>query len=193
MLWIASRYRLGRHAVLGSNNHDYRVIHFTAGISGTDPSAFNILQSGTIQDPKTTIKDTTELEWLDLVVIPPLDLQPCAAASWQPNFPNTKSCFIIVRAVGNGRYYESLNTGRSGDASPFVNITPPFSITWEDSGTTAPASVASGQPADQTVSLMNLTLPQSHSLSHFNISAGVVVDFKHPPTFNFVSANSTVM
>jgi hypothetical protein len=191
--WLANfPYHIG-DSVLGSNNHDYRVVHFTAGVSGVDSSVFRILQSDTVQDPKTTIDEDTGLEWLDLGEIKPLHLNPCESNAskpnvWKPNASYTANCFILVHAVGHGRYYEALETEQSGDSSPFVNIVPPFSIMWEDSGTTAPASVASGQPADQTVSLINLSLPQSHSLSYFNISAGVAVDFKRPPIFNFVSA-----
>jgi hypothetical protein len=195
--WYANHvYHVG-DSVLGSNNHDYRVVHFTAGISGVDSSVFDILQSSTVQDPKTTIKETTGLEWLDLGEIKPLTLKPCEPDLgkpnvWEPNVSYSENCFILVRGVGNGRYYEVLNTQPSGASSPFANMIPPFPIMWADSGTTAPASMASGQPADQTVSLINLALPQSHSLSYFNISAGVAVDFKRPPIFNFVSASSYV-
>lgn len=53
--------------------------------------------------------------------------------------------------------------------------------TWLDIGTSPPASVASGQPTDQTVSLLNLTLPQVHSLYYYNLVAGVIVSSVRVP------------
>jgi hypothetical protein len=97
---------------------------------------------------------------------------------------------IFVPGVGNGRYYTALNEGQSGPSSPFLKLDPVFPITWLDSGTTSPASVVTGQPTDQSVSLINLSLPQTHSLSYFNIAAGVIGDLKRPPIFGFVPANS---
>jgi hypothetical protein len=52
---------------------------------------------------------------------------------------------------------------------------------WQDIGTTSPASASLGtQPADQTVSLLNLTLPQVHSLVWFNLASGVVASSLRP-------------
>jgi hypothetical protein len=70
-----------------------------------------------------------------------------------------------------------MNDGHSGPTLPNFVLTPAphLQIQWQDSGTTPPASVASGQPADQTVSLLNLTLPQVHSLYYYNVAAGVIV------------------
>lgn len=94
---------------------------------------------------------------------------------------------IFEPGVEGGRYYEAIKPGATGDISPSTNLTPPMLITWQDSGTTAPSSVASGQPADQTVALINLTLPQTHTLARFNIAAGAGVTlFNRPPTFGWV-------
>jgi hypothetical protein len=84
----------------------------------------------------------------------------------------TSDVVIYEPGVEGGRYYKPVSTGELGPISPFTNIIPPMVITWLDSGTTPPASISSGQPADQTVSLINLTLPQTHTLARFNISAG---------------------
>jgi len=57
-------------------------------------------------------------------------------------------------------------------------------VQWQDSGFVAPASVASGQPADQTLNLLSLTLPQSHAISYFNLAAGVVYNSVRVPGFS---------
>jgi len=209
-------YQLGK-TVKGPENHNYRVVQFTAGISGTDPSVFKIAQFQTVIDPKTLIEDhpptakntqETGLEWLDLGDARPLNVPPiqcqsniceckpgadqpsnATPAQWKPNTCYCQNSLIFQIGVGNGRYYQAQKCGESGDFSPFVDLNAPDSVTWEDSGTTAPASVAGGPPADQNVSLVNLALPQSHSLSYFNISAGFVVGFKRPPVFGFVPAS----
>jgi len=176
--------------VHGSNSHDYRLIHYTAGISGTDRSVFKIWQSATVIDPETKIQDGMNLIWLDLGETRPLTTDEYKVLRWEQSTDYCKGSLIFVPGVGNGRYYQAQDCGKSGDFSPFLNLDPPYPVTWQDSGTTAPAPVAGGQPADQNVSLVNLTLPQAHSLSYFNIAAGVLVDFKKSPTFGFVPASS---
>lgn len=86
--------------------------------------------------------------------------------------PNT-----LVRDPVNKEVYRAMNDGHSGPTLPNFVLTPAphLQIQWQDSGTTPPASVASGQPADQTVSLLNLTLPQVHSLYYYNVAAEVIV------------------
>ena len=57
-------------------------------------------------------------------------------------------------------------------------------IQWEDSGTSPPPLVTSGQPADQTASL-NYAPPQVHSRYYFNLTSGVVVSSVHNQTFGW--------
>jgi hypothetical protein len=192
-------YAVGQTARSLVNGHDYQVIRFIGGLSGPQKNlSFSILQSDVVVDPKTEIQDGG-LSWLDSGQICPLShpYQPTLCNTgvpqlvWRPNTNFTDGAYIFVPGVGNGRYYQAkVQAGStSGPTSPFLNFMPPFPITWQDAGTTAPQSVASGQPADQTVSLINLTLPQTHSLSYFNIAAGVIVDFKSPPVFGWVPAS----
>ena len=189
--WKESHKYLLADLARGSNGHDYRVVHLTAGISGTDKPQFPVVQSQTLVDPKTVIPDSQgALTWRDLGEARPLDVPIDQLSNWKAHAWYHTNDTIFVPGVGNGRYYRAQNDGQSGDFSPFLNLSQPFPITWQDAGTTPPASVASGQPADQNVSLINLTLPQSHTLSYFNIAAGVVVGVKHPPTFGFVPASS---
>jgi hypothetical protein len=161
------------------------------GYSGPVPGEpfFSILQSSTIIEPQAIIQDY-KVTWQDLGIIRPFGLPSGEPQRWQPGALYHPGDVIFVLGIGNGRYYSAQNLGNAGQYSPFLKVTPEFPITWQDSGTTAPAPVASGQPTDQNVSLMNLTLPQTHSLSYFNISAGVIAGFKRPTTFGFIPATS---
>ena len=117
---------------------------------------------------------------------------------------------VFVPGAGNGRYYtalghcaayeESTSTcvpdsplapAKLPDHASFPTIPSNLPVTWQDTGTTAPAAVAGGQPADQTVSLLNAPLPQTHSLSYFNIASGFVVSFTRPPTFGYTLYSTT--
>ena len=67
-----------------------------------------------------------------------------------------------------------------------VTVKPPISdgsIVWQDSGTAPPASVSSAGPTDQVISLLNLPLPQVHSLYYFNLATGVAVSWVRNPSF----------
>lgn len=100
----------------------------------------------------------------------------------------------------NGRCYKSTAPGTSGlapvqpyfpvgqtltvnDPTPAAGGTNAMQLVWQDVGTIAPAAVTSASPTDQTVSLVYLQLPQVHSLSYFNLSAGVVYSTVRSHTF----------
>jgi hypothetical protein len=171
-------YSLGK-TVSAANGHYYQVIRFQAGISGDKKPSFVILQASTLVEPRNVIPDSGVM-WLDLGVIRPLSLAADEPLRWQPNTSYGPKRVIFVPGIGGGRYYQALNNGgNSGPTSPFVNLAPALPITWQDAGTVVPSSVASGQPADQNLTLINLTLPQTHALSYFNLAFGVAVDF--PP------------
>lgn len=128
------------------------------------------------------------------------------ASAWHP-YASYNQGDTVVSA--NGRYYSATTGGTSGPipTQPYFGLTSintvtpeidsPVAITdksgnktkmlivWEDSGTTPPASLASGQPSDQTISLLNLQFAQSHSLSYYNLASGVVYSMVHNPTFSF--------
>jgi len=166
----------------------------TSGIVPIRP-VFPALQSNLVIEPSTDPIEDGTIFWADRGVVRPITLAAGNQKPWKPGSHGGNydaGDLIFVQRPGGGRYYEALNNGSTGEASPFANVSQVLPLTWQDSGTTAPASVATGQPADQTVSLINLTLPQSHSLSYFNIAAGVLIDFKQPPLFSFVSASTYV-
>jgi hypothetical protein len=167
-----------------------------AGSSGVVPvhPVFPVLESHIIIEPSSDAVTDGTIFWADLGVVRPPDLPAGSQMTWRPGNQGgiyQSDDIIFVPRPGGGRYYQALNSGTAGDKSPFLAMNAPLPLTWQDSGATAPASVASGQPPDQTVSLINLTLPQTHSLSYFNISAGVIVDFKRPPVFGFVPATAS--
>jgi hypothetical protein len=178
----------------------YHVVRATAGISGVRQSTFPITDFCTVIDPFAPVKDGS-VTWQDMGTIRPRERRGCEEyredfegririPDWNQvhlsHSPVPSGAVIFEPGEEGGRYYKAATGGIVGPFTPFVNITPPMLITWQDSGTTAPASVASGQPADQVVSLINLTLPQTHTLARFNISAGVELTFTRPPTFGWV-------
>jgi hypothetical protein len=183
--WVASNSYNIADVVRGANGHYYQVIRFIAGTSGSG-TEFPILEATTTIEPMVTIQDPDPegVIWLDLGVIRPIGLN--RLLHWLPTTIYSQDDVIFVPEVGSGRYYRAYRGGQSGNQSPFRNQSIELPVTWQDSGTTAPTSLASGQPADQTVSLINLTLPQAHSLSYFNIDAGVIVAPMRAPTFGFV-------
>jgi hypothetical protein len=189
-------------SIQAGNRLYYHVIRSTAGISGVKDPGFPITDYCTVVDPVVRIKDNS-VEWQDVGTLRPRERRGCAEMAeefggrmkipdWNQvhsaNGPVPRGAVIFEPGEEGGRYYKALNGGIVGTFTPFVNITPPMLITWEDAGTTAPASVATGQPADQVVSLINLTLPQTHTLARFNISAGAGLSFvNRPPIFAWVA------
>lgn len=175
----------------GSATHDlWRATN--AGSSGDIPAQpdFPILQASAVVEPGLEVPDGAVIKWADSGIIRPAGLAPGEPRLWARKSPYEEGEVIFVPGTGNGRYYTALSAGTTGDLSPFGFLARPFPVTWQNAGTTAPASVASGQPADQTVSLINLALPQVHTLSYFNLSAGVIGTFTRTPTFGFVPSNS---
>jgi hypothetical protein len=93
----------------------------------------------------------------------------------------------------NGHFYVATQampaaTNAEQPVFPIPPIVP--RPTWQDSGTVAPASVASGQPSDQTLTLLNMTLPQSHTISTYNLAAGVVYSSIRSYTFGVVNSST---
>jgi hypothetical protein len=198
--WLPNQSYPKNTTVHPPGNHSQAWIASNTGVSGSIPSQpnFPIVEASLTIEPEAVIEDPgDEIVWKDMGVLRPVGLPMGPLQQWHAGELYPYGTVIFVPGPGDGRYYMATGqspsgSGRAGQTSPFLNVRAPLPVTWQDSGTTAPASVSSGPPVDQTVSLINLTLPQSHSLSYFNISFGVAVDFKRPPTFNFVSASSYV-
>ena len=91
---------------------------------------------------------------------------------------------------GSGLFYSARVPGSSGTVRPEFSATSHGRIVWFDAGTAVPSSVSLGQSVDQVVSLLNVTLPQVHSLSYYNLATGLIVSTIRGRTFGFTPAPS---
>jgi hypothetical protein len=113
---------------------------------------------------------------------------------WAPFTPYILGDGLFDRATGH--YYLAIEPGISGRRPPAFAVPAPQVVgdgkhLWQDIGTTPPASDAPGtQPADQTVSLLNLTLPQVHSLAWFNIASGMVASSLRPTSLTSIAGTA---
>jgi hypothetical protein len=178
--------------VNGGNGSFYEAVQLGTGTSSSDLFVFPTSSSAySITDGGVVWQGTTPV---------------AAPSTWHPYSSYNLGDTVIS---ANGQYYVATNSGKSGPipTQPYFSLTSvntvtpetdsPVAITdksgkttkmlivWEDSGTTSPASIASGQPSDQTISLLNLQFAQSHSLSYYNLASGVVYSMVHSPTFGF--------
>jgi len=124
------------------------------------------------------------------------------AKPWKPISPFSSGDHILA---SNGFYYQAANTGNSGPipTMPYFAVTgtnrvileadsaAALPVIWEDLGSTTPQGVGGGQPADQTVSLLNLQYSQSHSLSFYNLASGVAYSLNKSKTFGCGSTSGT--
>jgi hypothetical protein len=94
--------------------------------------------------------------------------------------------------TGN-RVYEAIVGGTSAmqaDKKPFNYPETGQQPTWTDIGQYPPASVTGAAPSDQVITLLNLQLPQTHSLYYYNLSSGVLVTTIRTKTFAFSTSPS---
>jgi hypothetical protein len=164
----ASRPYAKGAAVAGKDSHLYVAVQSNPGETGADP---NLILSG---DP---VRDG-DVTWHDVGTDP-------KAIAWKPGTQYEQTA--IVYSVMKAQYYVANSGGESAlrsEEPDFPESTGYPKIEWLDSGSSAPGSVASGQPADQTMTLLNLTLPQSHVISTYNLAAGIVFNSIRTPTFS---------
>jgi hypothetical protein len=182
----STAYFLGDTILDAKTGHYFTVV--SQGISGTGPNPPNFIVTGiptstdkvgqiTEKADDQTVTDN-EVTWklLNLDTDKEAIKNHCSkVVEYKANTEyKFQDCIFI-----DGRFYlqENRAKGLSHVTSSDAPVFPlPFSmsVTWLDVGATAPASVASGQPSDQTISF-NYTLTQSHSLYRFNLASGVVV------------------
>jgi len=112
--------------------------------------------------------------------------------NWRTGYTYSKDAIVVSTG---GACYQASADGQSGAIPiqpyfPFASVAPVQdqgsrgALFWQDLGTTSPASVTGAQATDQTVSLLNQQLPQSHTLSYYNLAAGVVYSTVHSRTFS---------
>ncbi len=106
--------------------------------------------------------------------------------------PTTMTYYELV-AIGGGASsgksgtripdFPVLGTSKISETQPSPTPAGYSQIDWIAIGPTLPSGTTPQQPPDQTVSLLTLQLPQSHSKSYFNLAAGMVVSTVRRPSF----------
>jgi hypothetical protein len=160
------------------NGHYY--VASNSGISGPNPPAFPTTTG-------TAVTEASTLLWMDVGTTLPSSFKNLK--TWASN----TAFFVgdVVQDPASGHYWSVVQAGISGANKPPSSVPAPKQVTgdggieWQDLGTSLPSGVSSlgTTPSDQTVSLLNYTLPQVHALSYFNIASGVVVSSIRTPTF----------
>lgn len=164
------------------NGHYYQAVQSGTGTTADGPFSFPVSAA------PASVSDGS-LIWQDQGVNAPAGAAPNPWSTFQKYL---KEAFVIG---SDAHYYQVAGyTGTTGTLSGPVSSQPYFPVTaintptseaaagtlpivWVDNGTTAPGSVASGQPGDTTVSALNLQFAQSHSYSYYNLASGVVYSY----------------
>ncbi|HEX3528326.1 MAG TPA: hypothetical protein VH988_14785 [Thermoanaerobaculia bacterium] len=189
--WLANtKYTVNDSVFDADNGHFYTAL--VTGDSGSPPSdPFPINPArGALRE---FIVDGAVV-WQDIGASPPAGKKPGAWSS--------VAIYQADEVVGaaNHRFYKATTTGKPGALPTQPNFPvaemnivqeKPSTLTWQDSGTTAPAAVTAGQAPDQLLNLLTLTLPQAHALYHYNLAAGLVVSSVRAPTFVMQGATAT--
>jgi hypothetical protein len=131
-------------------------------------------------------------------------LTPCGAAAVSWSTAQSYAMNALVKSA-NGYCYSTASAGVSGlvPSQPYFSMTTintmtneqesagggSLLLTWIDSGTAPPPSVAGGQPAETPVTLFNYQYAQSHSLSYFNLAAGIMYSKVQSKTYGFTGGS----
>jgi hypothetical protein len=164
------------------NGHYYEAT--IQGVSGPNPPPFPTKMGD-------SVTEASKLLWEDVGSTLPASFKNLK--TWAPN----TAFFVgdVIQDASSGHYWTVIQAGISDSKQPPSSaLAPkqvaddsnsPYPIEWQDLGTALPASVSplGTTPSDQTVSLLNYTLPQVHALSYFNLATGVVVSSIKSPTF----------
>jgi hypothetical protein len=173
--------------VNGQNGHYYQAVQVGNGTTAVGLFVFHI------NDRPAVVTDG-QVVWRQAVPPPGTPIPP----AWQAYHTYSPNQWVTS---SNGDYYQyqGMANASSGGipAMPYFAVTPTsyetsesdsagdLQIIWEDAGTTPPTAIASGQPADQTVALLNFQFAQSHTLTYYNLASGVVYSFNKSRTFGF--------
>ncbi len=150
--------------------------------------------------PSGTVAEASNLVWVDSGATPPASLKNLK--TWAPS----TASFVgdVIQEAASGHYYSVVQAGMSGSTLPEFLVPAPEKVPenvtgssngpvihWQDLGTTLPSSVSSlgTTPSDLTVNLLTYTLPQVHTLSYFNLAAGVVGS--RIKTYSFVNTGTS--
>jgi hypothetical protein len=169
-----------QNAVIANPLNGHFYLATTGGRSGNAVPSFPVATHPTVPEP-----NPPSITWTDLGTTAPSGL-PATVPQWTPNTTFTQG--QVISNPLNSHFYLASTGGQSGTAMPALPVTvkPPIqdgTIIWQDSGTSTPASVSTAGPTDQVVSLLNVPLPQVHSLYYFNLATGVAVSWVRNPSF----------
>lgn len=175
LTWQSKTPYLAGNVVLADpdNHHLYSAVE--GGVSGVVQPAFPTSASAKIVDGT--------IVWQESGIV--------NARNWQANYPYQKGD-VVWASPDNGHAYTALKSGSSGPMPPTFAITASSSnpseitdnsVSWQDSGSSSGLTV--GSQNEQSVNLLNLTLPQAHTLYYYNLASGVVASTVEPPTFVF--------
>jgi hypothetical protein len=178
--WAAKRRVAAGSVIFNAANGHYYVAQ-NAGITGSVRPAFVVVPASTISE-----NAPSPVTWLDIGTALPSGATPLR---WTP-----ATVFLAgqVIASDNGRYYVASIGGQSG-SSPPPNLVSGLTVDdgtvkWIYAGVPIPAGVANAGPSDQVVNLLNLTLPQVHSMYYFNLATGVLASSIRNSSFSRVRA-----
>jgi hypothetical protein len=161
-------------------------------VAGTSAPIFPASTLATVSDTVAPAKIT----WEDVGATAPAG-SGTTVAQWAPN--TFYAAGQLLADADTGHFYLARSSGQSGATKPTFPITVrdpdprhqngaaiDGDVTWLDSGAVPPAAIANAGPTDAQVSLINMSLPQVHSLSYFNIATGFAVSGARNPTFTTV-------
>jgi hypothetical protein len=177
-------YSLGDTIIDPSTGHYFTAI--SQGISGTNSPTFavNAIPSTTPSGKVTEVPDFStvsdnEITWKLLSGNPKMAPLPadCSGAlqGYAANTVYAKGACVAI----DSRLWVQVNPAPGHSYVPPMpqtdfTVLASLPVTWIDDGSTAPASVASGQASDIPITF-SYTLPQSHTLDRFNLASGIVV------------------
>lgn len=212
--WAAKdAYKEGDVIFVPANGHYYTAIHdgtsgamrpaFLANKQFLIPDAMPTLPDSVPDRMMGRDREAHTVPWklkAEITADPPCSLPsdlepPSAFPDWQKGKsyasgnciqdPTTKAYFQLTPSNPPGPGpFTSLLQGRPLFSSVGVQPQQIPPIQWEDSGTSPPTLVASGQPADQTIS-QTYQLPQVHSKYYFNLASGAIVSTVHSQSFGW--------
>jgi hypothetical protein len=183
--WLPSvPYSLGDTIIDPATGHYFTAI--SQGVSGTVPPIFavnaipNTAASGTVaESPVIPTVTDNEITWKVVSGNPKTLPLPAACTGALQNYAaNTVYAKGSCAAI-NDRLWVQVNPAPGHSYIPPMpqtdfTVLASLPVTWIDDGSTAPASVASGQTSDVPITF-SYTLPQSHTLDRFNLASGIVV------------------
>lgn len=119
---------------------------------------------------------------------------PGCKTTW-PADADVKTNASICDPNDNDRTYTATKDGRTGKVEPdfvhagVIELSGNPAI-WKDLGQGIPSAVASASPNEQTPTLLNVPLPQTHSRYYYNLASGVVVTTIRTKSFGFPAGST---